>query len=223
MSTVREPIKCCCTVTKHDQETITLRQGNCKDWSPCMREASDCINQRGDDEFRPLKECGQRTRPASCREELIKSGSPALDHLRNPDSKRLRSHRNVTEHINEREPSLAHQVNDRHVPACDPGEVRTERPGTQEPTACRDQATQLCCCQTNCRLDNAEERTQRSKPHLETRENSSSSNPSEFNQLLLKWHDRQNNLPLRRRKRSEEHTSELQSHHDLVCRLLLEK
>src|SRR5437667_6733898 len=27
----------------------------------------------------------------------------------------------------------------------------------------------------------------------------------------------------RRRIRSEEHTSELQSHHDLVCRLLLEK
>src|SRR5437667_6764615 len=27
----------------------------------------------------------------------------------------------------------------------------------------------------------------------------------------------------RRVKRSEEHTSELQSHHDLVCRLLLEK
>src|SRR5437773_5078079 len=27
----------------------------------------------------------------------------------------------------------------------------------------------------------------------------------------------------RRRGRSEEHTSELQSHHDLVCRLLLEK
>src|SRR5437773_8472541 len=27
----------------------------------------------------------------------------------------------------------------------------------------------------------------------------------------------------RRRDRSEEHTSELQSHHDLVCRLLLEK
>ena len=27
----------------------------------------------------------------------------------------------------------------------------------------------------------------------------------------------------RRRARSEEHTSELQSHHDLVCRLLLEK
>src|SRR5437667_1393506 len=26
-----------------------------------------------------------------------------------------------------------------------------------------------------------------------------------------------------RQKRSEEHTSELQSHHDLVCRLLLEK
>src|SRR5437667_9023653 len=30
-------------------------------------------------------------------------------------------------------------------------------------------------------------------------------------------------LRLRRRWRSEEHTSELQSHHDLVCRLLLEK
>src|SRR5437667_772802 len=27
----------------------------------------------------------------------------------------------------------------------------------------------------------------------------------------------------RRQQRSEEHTSELQSHHDLVCRLLLEK
>src|SRR5437667_7817812 len=29
--------------------------------------------------------------------------------------------------------------------------------------------------------------------------------------------------PMSRRWRSEEHTSELQSHHDLVCRLLLEK
>src|SRR6266540_3664533 len=29
--------------------------------------------------------------------------------------------------------------------------------------------------------------------------------------------------PRSRRARSEEHTSELQSHHDLVCRLLLEK
>src|SRR5437667_2807656 len=29
--------------------------------------------------------------------------------------------------------------------------------------------------------------------------------------------------PSRRSERSEEHTSELQSHHDLVCRLLLEK
>src|SRR5438034_7100868 len=29
--------------------------------------------------------------------------------------------------------------------------------------------------------------------------------------------------PRQRRKRSEEHTSELQSHSDLVCRLLLEK
>src|SRR5471032_3560078 len=28
---------------------------------------------------------------------------------------------------------------------------------------------------------------------------------------------------IQRSKRSEEHTSELQSHHDLVCRLLLEK
>src|SRR5437667_4146978 len=34
----------------------------------------------------------------------------------------------------------------------------------------------------------------------------------------------QNRIAARRRKiRSEEHTSELQSHHDLVCRLLLEK
>src|SRR5437773_9740544 len=30
-------------------------------------------------------------------------------------------------------------------------------------------------------------------------------------------------LSMRMKKRSEEHTSELQSHHDLVCRLLLEK
>src|SRR5437667_8046497 len=30
-------------------------------------------------------------------------------------------------------------------------------------------------------------------------------------------------VPLGRPGRSEEHTSELQSHHDLVCRLLLEK
>src|SRR5437773_8302849 len=29
--------------------------------------------------------------------------------------------------------------------------------------------------------------------------------------------------PEKQRQRSEEHTSELQSHHDLVCRLLLEK
>src|SRR5437773_8885841 len=33
------------------------------------------------------------------------------------------------------------------------------------------------------------------------------------------WHCRRPSL----RQRSEEHTSELQSHHDLVCRLLLEK
>src|SRR5437773_7078673 len=31
------------------------------------------------------------------------------------------------------------------------------------------------------------------------------------------------NEPSSKRSRSEEHTSELQSHHDLVCRLLLEK
>src|SRR5437667_7164670 len=31
------------------------------------------------------------------------------------------------------------------------------------------------------------------------------------------------NIPQRLAGRSEEHTSELQSHHDLVCRLLLEK
>src|SRR5437588_9041110 len=34
---------------------------------------------------------------------------------------------------------------------------------------------------------------------------------------------RGNNCPTRRHCRSEEHTSELQSHSDLVCRLLLEK
>src|SRR5437667_9249871 len=31
------------------------------------------------------------------------------------------------------------------------------------------------------------------------------------------------NMPTNQLLRSEEHTSELQSHHDLVCRLLLEK
>src|SRR5437773_8316348 len=36
---------------------------------------------------------------------------------------------------------------------------------------------------------------------------------------LLGWSD----VPLLGAARSEEHTSELQSHHDLVCRLLLEK
>src|SRR2546428_6404264 len=36
-------------------------------------------------------------------------------------------------------------------------------------------------------------------------------------------HDVQPARPLRRRDRSEEHTSELQSRSDLVCRLLLEK
>src|SRR5437773_10705452 len=34
----------------------------------------------------------------------------------------------------------------------------------------------------------------------------------------INWSRQKNRLP-----RSEEHTSELQSHHDLVCRLLLEK
>src|SRR5690606_40206600 len=34
---------------------------------------------------------------------------------------------------------------------------------------------------------------------------------------------RRNRLPLRRHERSEEHTSELQSRENLVCRLLLEK
>src|SRR5690349_24239525 len=36
-------------------------------------------------------------------------------------------------------------------------------------------------------------------------------------------HDVENLLHLGRRRRSEEHTSELQSRRDLVCRLLLEK
>src|SRR2546421_5489342 len=40
---------------------------------------------------------------------------------------------------------------------------------------------------------------------------------------LLARHARPHQQPLRRRERSEEHTSELQSRSDLVCRLLLEK
>src|SRR5574343_575054 len=38
--------------------------------------------------------------------------------------------------------------------------------------------------------------------------------------LQVEWRPHQGN---HRRDRSEEHTSELQSHHELVCRLLLEK
>src|SRR6266851_8202333 len=37
------------------------------------------------------------------------------------------------------------------------------------------------------------------------------------------WPSRRAGARLQRSGRSEEHTSELQSHHDLVCRLLLEK
>src|SRR5437773_7261162 len=40
--------------------------------------------------------------------------------------------------------------------------------------------------------------------------------PYDFHDVAIAFHDL---LP----PRSEEHTSELQSHHDLVCRLLLEK
>src|SRR5437773_8771816 len=46
-------------------------------------------------------------------------------------------------------------------------------------------------------------------------------------QLLRSWYMFFFQLPwlpeVERKTRSEEHTSELQSHHDLVCRLLLEK
>ena len=38
--------------------------------------------------------------------------------------------------------------------------------------------------------------------------------------ILAEWLNEKKDLPI---DRSEEHTSELQSHHDLVCRLLLEK
>src|SRR5437773_3285494 len=38
----------------------------------------------------------------------------------------------------------------------------------------------------------------------------------------IRWRARPR-TPISERLRSEEHTSELQSHHDLVCRLLLEK
>src|SRR5260221_6889640 len=41
--------------------------------------------------------------------------------------------------------------------------------------------------------------------------------------LTRSWHFTSLNISLKRRCRSEEHTSELQSHSDLVCRLLLEK
>src|SRR4029077_21298042 len=38
-----------------------------------------------------------------------------------------------------------------------------------------------------------------------------------------RWCQQPDNRPLEHRRRSEEHTSELQSHLNLVCRLLLEK
>src|SRR5947207_13285407 len=41
--------------------------------------------------------------------------------------------------------------------------------------------------------------------------------------LAYAFTTQEHGLILRRRARSEEHTSELQSHSDLVCRLLLEK
>src|SRR5437773_3920185 len=41
--------------------------------------------------------------------------------------------------------------------------------------------------------------------------------------FLSEWGDRFRRTAAARNYRSEEHTSELQSHHDLVCRLLLEK
>src|SRR5947207_10821773 len=51
--------------------------------------------------------------------------------------------------------------------------------------------------------------------------------PEEMRDLhLIIHHQRAHQIPPRRRSirpRSEEHTSELQSHSDLVCRLLLEK
>src|SRR5882672_10861807 len=39
----------------------------------------------------------------------------------------------------------------------------------------------------------------------------------------MTWHQWHQTAPMSRRMRSEEHTSELQSHSELVCRLLLEK
>src|SRR5437773_6464147 len=42
-------------------------------------------------------------------------------------------------------------------------------------------------------------------------------------QITLALHNYESTFGLFQRIRSEEHTSELQSHHDLVCRLLLEK
>src|SRR5438874_7295409 len=50
-----------------------------------------------------------------------------------------------------------------------------------------------------------------------------SSCPSEFADLLTRCDKRRLRRARRRADRSEEHTSELQSRRDLVCRLLLEK
>src|SRR5437773_8565816 len=45
----------------------------------------------------------------------------------------------------------------------------------------------------------------------------------ELDAVLAAGSEPQERHPTRNQRRSEEHTSELQSHHDLVCRLLLEK
>src|SRR5438034_4710229 len=47
--------------------------------------------------------------------------------------------------------------------------------------------------------------------------------PLRLRRLLLRFRDEQRPLVEAQEQRSEEHTSELQSHSDLVCRLLLEK
>src|SRR5438034_5733447 len=61
-----------------------------------------------------------------------------------------------------------------------------------------------------------------SSPTVSGRDDANSAASSSFARGLTLDHDR-GERPVLREPRSEEHTSELQSHSDLVCRLLLEK
>src|SRR5437667_3794666 len=63
-------------------------------------------------------------------------------------------------------------------------------------------------------------------PHTQMGKSGGHSHPrssSRMNRLTIRSSSEWNEITDNRPPRSEEHTSELQSHHDLVCRLLLEK